>query len=55
MPLNYSKTKKAVSENISTEMHAGKPRKQAIAIALSVKRRGKPKNKRKSLKAIFGY
>ena len=29
----------AVSENIRTEMHAGKPQKQAVAIALSVARK----------------
>ena len=57
MPLDYSKSKAAVGRNISTEMAAGKPRKQAIAIALSVKRRGKPKKRRgskKSLHEIFG-
>jgi hypothetical protein len=45
MPLNKSKSKKAVSENIKTEMAAGKPQKQAIAIAMSV---AKKKKKKKS-------
>ena len=36
MPLNKSKSKKAVSENIATEMNEGRPQKQAVAIALSV-------------------
>jgi hypothetical protein len=36
MPLNKSKSKKAFSENVATEMAAGKPQKQAIAIAYSV-------------------
>lgn len=45
MPLNRSKSKKAFSENISTEMHAGKPQKQAIAIAYSVKRKSAKKPK----------
>jgi hypothetical protein len=39
MPLIKSKSPKAVGANIKTEMSAGKPRKQAIAIALSTQRR----------------
>lgn len=39
MPLIKSKSKKAVGKNIKTEMKAGKPRKQAIAIALDTQRR----------------
>jgi hypothetical protein len=38
MPLNKSKSKKAFGENVATEMRAGKPQKQALAIAYSVKR-----------------
>jgi hypothetical protein len=34
MPLKSGKSKKAISENIKIEMHAGKPQKQAIAIAM---------------------
>lgn len=34
MPLKSGKSKKAISENIRTEMHEGKPQKQAIAIAM---------------------
>lgn len=41
MPLVKSASKKAVSENIRREMKAGKPQKQAVAIALSVQRRAK--------------
>lgn len=43
MPLDKSGSKKAVGNNIKAEMAAGKPRKQAIAIALSVQRGGKKK------------
>lgn len=39
MPLDKSGSKKSVGNNIKAEMKAGKPRKQAIAIALDVKRR----------------
>jgi hypothetical protein len=48
MPLNKSGSKKAVSENIRTEMAHGKPQKQAVAIALSTQRRarGVPSRKR---------
>jgi hypothetical protein len=47
MPIDYSGKKSAVGRNIRTEVAAGKPRKQAIAIALSVQRRGKPRPKKK--------
>ena len=38
MPLTKSPSKKAFSENIRKEIAAGKPQKQAVAIAYSVKR-----------------
>ncbi len=43
MPLNYGRGKKAFSANVEAEVSAGKPQKQAVAIAYSVQRRGKPK------------
>jgi len=39
MPLVKSSSKKAFKENIRKEVHAGKPIKQAVAIAYDVKRR----------------
>jgi len=51
MPLKAGKSKKILSENIATEIRAGKPRKQAIAIAFSEMRKsgkyGKGKTWRK--------
>ena len=38
MPLKHSKTKKAFQENIKAEVKAGKPVKQAVAIAYAEKR-----------------
>lgn len=43
MPLKSGKSKKAFSANVKTEMAAGKPQKQAVAIAYSVARKGKKK------------
>jgi len=53
MPLvkgKKAKTKKGISKNISAEIKAGKPKKQAIAISLSLA--GKTKKK---IKEIIRY
>lgn len=39
--LKKSASKKAVGKNIRTEIKAGKPKKQSIAIALSVQKKAK--------------
>lgn len=47
MPLKKSTSKKAMSQNIKTEMKAGKPQKQAVAIAYAVKRAAAKKSSKK--------
>lgn len=53
MPLlkgQKARTKKGISKNIATEIEAGKPQKQAIAIAMEkagkAKKKAKPKKKK---------
>jgi hypothetical protein len=47
MPLKKGYSKKTISKNIRTEMKSGRPRNQAIAIALDVARKAKKKRKKK--------
>jgi len=43
MPLVKSKSKKAFSTNVKREVKAGRPQKQAVAIAYAVQRKAKRK------------
>ena len=43
MPLMQGKSKKAFSKNVATEMDAGKPQKQSLAIAYNIKRKNSKK------------
>jgi hypothetical protein len=36
MPIKKGSSKETISQNIRTEMEAGKPQKQAVAIALNL-------------------
>lgn len=47
MPLIKSMAGKNVAKNIKTELAAGKPQKQAVAIAMHVKDQAKRKEARK--------
>lgn len=45
MPLKKSTIKKAFNENVKAEIKSGKPPKQAVAIAYSVRREAGKKKK----------
>lgn len=47
MPLKKGYSAKSISKNIRTEIRHGKPRKQAVAIALSIARSARKKARKK--------
>lgn len=47
MPLVKSASKAAISKNIKTEKAAGRPQKQAVAIALETARRASTTSRKK--------
>jgi hypothetical protein len=55
MPLKTGSSRAAVSENIKTEMHAGKPQKQAIAIAMSKAGKSSKAKDAKTPKTEWGF
>ena len=53
MPLVKSSSSKAVGENYKVEVEAGKPKKQALAIALSVQRKEATGKRKKTLEDAY--
>lgn len=54
MPLDKSGTKASVGRNIKAEMKAGRPKKQAVAIALNVERDNAKGNRKATLEEAYG-
>jgi hypothetical protein len=54
MPLDKSGTEASVGKNIKAEMKAGKPKKQALAIALNVERENAKGDRKAKLEEAYG-
>ena len=54
MPLDKSGSKESVGKNIKAEEKAGKPRKQAVAIALNVERDNAKGKRKAKLEEAYG-
>ena len=54
MPLDKSGTEASVGRNIKTEMKAGRPKKQAVAIALNVERDSAKGSRKAKLEEAYG-
>lgn len=54
MPLDKSGSKESVGKNIKAEMKAGKPKKQAVAIALNVERDNARGKRKAQLEEAYG-
>ena len=53
MPLDKSGSAKSVGKNIKAEIKAGKPKKQAVAIALSVERENAKSDRKAKLEDAY--
>ena len=54
MPLDKSGSEESVGKNMKAEMKAGKPRKQALAIALNVERDNAKGARKATLEEAYG-
>jgi len=54
MPLDKSGSAESVGKNIKKEMKAGKPKKQSVAIALSVERDNAKGARKATLEEAYG-
>lgn len=51
MPLQKGSDRKVIERNIETEIAAGRPKAQAVAIALSTARGGKSRTKKPKMRS----